>query len=152
MNAWMLMVALVTTGSADDVAETRIPPVKLEIPATWKSLDVDGSKRFSAPSGDAYFLLDVGNTAREMSGEECRDKILASMKAAKAEKLTIGGSAAASFSAVDQAPKEEEAVHTKTFIGCNGKSTWSLVFHYVGKKKARYQPLADKIAKSIRYL
>jgi hypothetical protein len=32
----------------------------LNVPKDWKSSVVDGSQRFTDPSGDAYLLLDVG--------------------------------------------------------------------------------------------
>ena len=120
-------------------------------PAAWKAKKEEGTQRYDAPSGDAYFLLDVGHTARPMSGEECRAKILAGMGAEDAEKLSIGQAPAAKQFASDKSEDGKSEVHTYTFVGCDGKATWSLVFHLDAKKAKRYAPLAEKIAKSVQY-
>ena len=51
----------------------------------------------------------------------------------------------------DTTPDGAESVQTVTYVGCDGKTTWSLVFHMDAKKKDRFETLAEKVAGSVAY-
>jgi hypothetical protein len=37
-------------------------------------------------------------------------------------------------------------------VGCNGVSTWSLIYRFEAVKKDRFTPLADRVASSLEYI
>ena len=153
MKATGLLVALLLTGAADELATTQVGTLKLKAPAAWsRTTDDEGTTRFAAPSGEAYFELMVGQVQREggMPAEECLSKILAGVGPAGFEKLAIGGKPAAVKAVVDKDESGKE-FHSYTYVGCDGMTTWSLEFHFVQAKKSRFEPLAKAVAKSVEY-
>ena len=124
----------------------------LQLPATWERTVVDGTQRFTDPSGDAYLLLDVGSVQTAgMKPQVCLDKILAAMGPGDWKKQTLGKAPAARGTAMDTTPDRTGSVQTLTYVGCDGKTTWSLVFHMDAKRKEHFEPLADKVAASVAY-
>lgn len=153
ITALALSLALsLGAGSADELTTTTVGNLKLKVPAAWQKRNNEGSTRYAAPSGEAYFDLDISQVKRKggMPAEECLQKIVEGIGAADAKRLTIGGQPAAVTEYLD---KDEEGKEFRqlTYVGCNGRTTWSLQFHLVEAKKARFQPVADKVARSVEY-
>jgi len=151
MKTTGLVVLLLLAGSADELAPTTVGNLKLSVPAAWNKTNQEGTTRFAAPSGEAYFQVDVGQVQRPggMPAEECIQKIKAGIGGAW-EPLSIGAAPAAVQELTDTDEAGKQFI-TRTYVGCNGKTTWSLSFHLVAPKKDRFAPLADKVAKSIQY-
>lgn len=148
-----LLLTLVLGGAADDLMSARVGPLNLKVPAIWKHHLEDGSQKYVAPSGDAYFLLDIGQTAAPLDPGLCRKKILDKMgDAGRWTLLSIGAAPAASKVDVDRSDDGQTEAQTLTYVGCDGRTTWSLVFHLAAGKKERFAPLADRIAKSLEYV
>ncbi len=152
MRAAAFAVALLLAGSADELAMTEVGPLRLKAPAAWQRTENEGTTRFAAPSGEAYFEIDVGQVQRQggMPAEECLGKILAGVGADGFQKTTVGGQPAALKVSVD---KDEAGKQFRTYewVGCNGKTTWSLQFHLVDAKKDRFVPVAESVGRSIEY-
>ena len=153
MKAIVAVVTLALLGSsADELATTDLGRLTIKAPAAWKKTDNEGTLRFAAPSGEAYFEIDVGQVARPggMPAAECLGKITTGI-GGDFEKLTIGKQPAAKQTATDT-DEDGKSFITYTFVGCDGQTTWSMTFHTVDAKKERYGALADKVAKSITYV
>ncbi|MBI3183019.1 MAG: hypothetical protein HYZ28_12855 [Myxococcales bacterium] len=144
----LLVVTTVLSGGAEPLSAVQIGELSVKVPSTWKASLEEGTRRYDAPSGDAYFLLDVGRTQSKMTGAVCLEKILARLEG-DFRKLTIGASPAAWKRDTDKSA--EGVVQTITFVGCDGRTTWSLVFHYDEKQKDRYQDLAEQIGRGVAY-
>jgi hypothetical protein len=43
-------------------------------------------------------------------------------------------------------------VRTHTFVGCNGSTTWSILFHLDEKEADKYEPEVVALAKSLEFL
>ncbi len=68
------------------------------------------------------------------------------------EKISLGLNPGAKKRERGRATEEgEDKVALHTYVGCNGKTTWSLIFTMNDKKKDRFEPLAVKIAQSVSY-
>jgi len=152
MKASVLLVALLVSGSADELAPTTVGALKLQAPAAWTRRNIDATTRFAAPSGEAYFEVDVGQvqTPGGLSPGVCLNKITQGIGGGDWKRLSIGGHPAAVRTQVDTDKDGKEFIN-ETFVGCNGKTTWSLEFHLVAEKKDRFTPLADQIANSIQF-
>ena len=153
MKATGLVLALLLGGAADELAATQVGPLKLQAPAAWKRAQLEGgTTRFSAPSGEAYFQLDVGAVQREggMPAAECLEKILAGVGPEGYQKVNVASKPAAVKVYVDN-DERGRAFRTYAYVGCDGRTTWSLQFHMVDAKKERFAPLAEKVAASIQY-
>jgi hypothetical protein len=139
-------------GSADELTATTVGPLKLRVPAAWEKRNNEGSTRYAAPSGEAYFDLDVSQVKRKggMPAEECLQKIVDGLGVEGARRLTIGGQPAAVTEHLDR-DEDGKEFRQLTYVGCNGVTTWSLQFHLVEARKARFLPVADKVARSIVY-
>jgi hypothetical protein len=147
-----LVVMMLLTGSADELAATTVGNLKLSVPAAWNKTDQGGgTTRFAAPSGEAYFEIDVGQVQRPggMPAEECIQKIKAGI-GGEWQPLSIGAAPAAVKQDVDTDEAGKQFI-SRTYVGCNGKTTWSISFHLVAPKKERFAPLADKVAQSVQY-
>ena len=147
-----LVMLMLLAGSADELAATTIGNLKLSVPAAWNKTDQGGgTTRFAAPSGEAYFEIDVSQVQRPggMPAEECIQKIKTGI-GGEWQPLSIGAAPAAVKQEVhtDEAGKQ---FVSRTYVGCNGKTTWSVMFNLVAPKKERFAPLADKVAQSIQY-
>ncbi|MFP2928060.1 hypothetical protein ACLESO_23235 [Pyxidicoccus sp. 3LG] len=150
MLGTILTVVMAAGGSADALAQFQVKNVSLQVPAAWSRSVEDGTSKFSAPSGDAYFLVDVGSVQTAgMKAQVCVDKIVASIGGANWEALKVGGQPAAKRLDSDNSPGGG-AVDTVTYVGCDGKTTWSVVFHLEQGKKERFAPLAQKVGTSVK--
>ena len=152
MKLALLLLALAQSPSSDALSAIRVKTITLKIPNGWQKLIHEGSIQYTAPSGDAFFNVNVGRVQSQgMKAEVCRQKIIAKMGDLSGWKLvTLGGQPGAERRDIDQAQGGE--VHTYTFVGCDGATTWSLVFHLEGRKKDRFTPLVERIAASVSYL
>ncbi len=150
-----LLVLVLAAGEQQPAPEwTKVQEKTLvvQVPATWVRSVEDGTQRFTDPSGDAYLLLDVGAVQTAgMKPQVCLDKILAAMGNGDWKKQTLGRAPAARGTALDTTPDQTGSVQTVTYVGCDGKTTWSLVFHMDTKRKDHFEPMADKVASSIAY-
>jgi hypothetical protein len=140
-------------GSADALVKHQAKALSIKVPAAWEKTVEEGTEKFKAPSKDAFFLLDVGAVQTAgMQPKVCLEKILASLGGEGWEKLSLGANPAAKRTQVDNATEDgDEKLETVTFVGCNGKTTWSLMFSMNQKKRDRFAPLATKIAQSVSY-
>ncbi|HZN91992.1 MAG TPA: hypothetical protein VFB81_04785 [Myxococcales bacterium] len=152
-RAALLLTAslLLGAGSADELTEVTVGAIKLKAPAAWQRRDVEGTTRFAAPSGEGYFDVDVGQVQRKggMPADECLKKILAGLGKGYT-KTKVGGQPAASKEMVD-ADEAGKRFVTRTYVGCNGTTTWSIGFHMVEEKRDRFAPVADQVFRSVEY-
>jgi hypothetical protein len=139
-------------GSADELTTTTVGALKLKVPGAWQRRADESTTRFAAPSGEAYFDIDVGQVQRKggMPAEECLQKILAGVGEAGFKKSKTGGQPAASKEYTDTDEQGKKYVQI-TYLGCNGQTTWSIQFHLVEAKKDRFARVADQVFKSIEY-
>jgi len=150
MLGTLLAVMVAAGGQADALAPAQVKNVSLQVPAAWSRSVEDGTSKFAAPSGDAYFLVDVGSVQTAgMKAQTCVDKIVASIGGANWQHIKVGGQPAAKRLDSDNSPNGG-AVDTVTYVGCDGKTTWSIVFHLEQGKKARFAPLAEKVGTSVK--
>ncbi|MBM7115831.1 hypothetical protein [Archangium primigenium] len=149
-----LVVALLAAGEPTaELAKREVKTLTLNLPEDWARSEADGTLRFADPSGDAYVLVDVGAVQTAgMKPQVCLDKILSAMGGEPGWKsLKLGKSPAARRVDSDTTPDGAESVRTVTYVGCDGKTTWSLVFHMDQKQQERFEPLAEKVAQSVAY-
>jgi len=154
MMGTLLMVVLAagTGGSADALVKHQAKTLSLKVPAAWEKTTEEGTQKFTAPSKDAFFLLDVGAVQTAgMEPQVCLQKILASIGGEGWQKLSFGANPGAKRVDADTTEDGKDTVETHTYVGCNGKTTWSLVFSMNQTKKERFEPLALKIAQSVSY-
>ncbi|WNG36191.1 hypothetical protein F0U60_22745 [Archangium minus] len=149
----LLVMVLAAGEPTAELTKYQVKTIALQVPSDWKQSEADGTQRFDAPSGDAYLLLDVGAVQTAgMKPQVCLDKVLAAMGSAQGWKqLKVGKAPAARRVDSDTTPDGAESVETVTYVGCDGKTTWSLVFHMNAKKRDRFETLADKVAGSVAY-
>ena len=148
-----LVVALLAAGEPAELVKHEVKTLTLQLPEDWKQSEADGTLRFADPTGDAYVLVDVGAVQTAgMKPQVCLDKILSAMGGDTGWKpLKLGKSPAARRVDSDTTPDGAESVRTVTYVGCDGKTTWSLVFHMDQKQQERFEPLAEKVAGSVVY-
>lgn len=140
-------------GTADALVKHQVKMLTISVPAAWERTVVEGTEKFKAPSGDAFFTLDVGAVqTKGMKAKVCLDKILAAMGSEGWEKVSLGLNPAARKVNVDNATEDgSQKVKSISYVGCDGKTTWSIIFSMNEAKKDRFEPLATKIAQSISY-
>jgi hypothetical protein len=154
MMGTLLMVVLTagTGGSADALVKQKVKTLSLKVPAAWEKTVEEGTTKYKAPSQDAWFLVDVGAVQTAgMQPQVCLEKILANIGGQGWEKLSLGANPGAKRVDTDTTEDGKDTVETHTYVGCNGKTTWSMVFSMNQKKKERFEPLALKIAQSVSY-
>jgi len=155
IGSLVMTVALAASsgGSADALVKHEAKTLTIKVPAAWERTVQEGTEKFKAPSGDAFFTLDVGAVQTAgMQPKVCLEKILSAMGGEGWEKVSLGLNPAAKKTNVDDASEDgEDKVRSITYVGCNGKTTWSLIFSMNDKKKERFEPLAGKIAQSVSY-
>ncbi len=154
MMGTLLMVVLSAGagGSADALVKHQVKALSIKVPAAWEKTEDGGTQKFKAPSKDAFFLLDVGTVQTAgMQPQVCLQKILASIGGEGWERLSLGANPGAKRVDTDTTEDGKDTVETHTYVGCNGKTTWSMVFSMNQRKKERFEPLALKIAKSVSY-
>ena len=148
-----LVVAVLAAAEPAELTKHEVKTLTLQLPSDWKQSEADGTQRFTDPSGDAYVLVDVGAVqSAGMKPQLCLEKILSAMGGEQGWKpLKLGKSPAARRVDSDTTPDGAESVRTVTYVGCDGKTTWSLVFHMDTKSQERFEPLAEKVAGSVAY-
>ena len=153
MKAAAFAVAVLLAGSADELATTEVGALRLKAPAAWQRTENEGTTRFAAPSGEAYFEIDVGQVQRQggMPAAECLGKILDALGGPQGfKKVTIGGQPAAMKESADK-DEAGKTFLTQEWVGCSGRTTWSLQFHMVDAKKDRFAKVAESVGKSVEY-
>jgi hypothetical protein len=149
-----LLMAVLAAGEPAELAKHELKTLTLRLPVDWKQSEADGTQRFDDPSGDAHVLVDVGSVQTSgMKPQVCLDKILSAMGSNQGWRpLKLGKAPAARRVDSDTTPDGAESVRTVTYVGCDGKTTWSLVFHMDTKEQEHFEPLVEKIAGSIAYV
>jgi hypothetical protein len=149
----LLVLVLAAGEPAETLTKVEVKTLALQVPSEWKQSEADGTQRFDDPTGDAYLLVDVGAVQTAgMKPQLCLDKILAAMGHESGWKqLKLGKAPAARRVDTDTTPDGAESVETVTYVGCDGKTTWSLVFHMDVKQKDRFEALATKVANTVAY-
>jgi hypothetical protein len=141
-------------GTADALVKHQAKTLQISVPAAWERKVDAGTEKFVAPSGEAYFTLDVGAVQTAgMKPKVCLDKILTAMGGDEGwERVSLGLNPAARKVNVDKVNEEGSLkAMSISYVGCNGKTTWSLIFTLNEEKKDRFEPLAAKIAQSVSY-
>lgn len=147
-----MMVLSAGGGSADALTAVQVKTLALKVPAAWKRSVEDGTPKFEDPSGNAWFLVDVGAVQTAgMTGDTCVGKITRALGGDWA-RLKLGNAPAAAQSSVDKAASGKFAVETVSYVGCDGKTTWSIMFHLDPKQKERFEALAKQVAQSVTYV
>jgi hypothetical protein len=102
--------------------------VRIRVDRAWTHA-VDGdTHRFTAPGGEAWFSVDAGTVQTAgMDAATCVQKIRRAL-GGKLDARTVGGQPAAYGSAVDR-DKKGTRFTTDTWVGCDGKTTWSVTGH-----------------------
>ena len=129
--------------------------VTLEVPPSWQRRFRSGTYRFDSPKGDAYFVVDTGQVQTAgMEPSVCLGKITEALGNDGGEwhKLVLGGYPAAHRSGTDTAKSGGVTVRTHTFVGCNGTTTWSILFHVDDKAADAYAPQVVSVAKSLEFV
>lgn len=125
--------------------------VKVAMPVGWAHRENNGTHHFISPDAKLTVDLDSGTVqSAGMRADDCRDKITKALRG-RFTNVPVAGTAAA---------KKEESVFDKkkrvfvieTWVGCDGKTTWSLVFNSPREKRATYAPVIEKIANSVEFV
>lgn len=149
----LTLAALILAGNPlTDLAPTQIKTVKLRVPAVWKHADDKGTQVYTSPAKDAQILVDVGATASPMDASTCRNKILHAMGEEGWMLISIGTQPAAKKVEQVQSEDQQTVVDTLTYVGCNGRTTWSMQFRIDAHKKDKFQALVDQVAQSLQYV
>ncbi|WP_224360893.1 hypothetical protein [Hyalangium versicolor] len=155
IGSLVLTVALAASsgGSPDAMKKYQVKTLSLQAPASWERSSQEGTEKFKSPTGEVFFTLDVGAVQTAgMKADVCLDKILAAMGAEGWEKLKLGKNPAARRVNLDNANEAgSEKVRSITYVGCNGKTTWSMIFSGNDKKKDEFEPVVAKITQSVSY-
>ena len=154
----MLLVAVLGM-AVSSVGMEELVPVSMDrltvgVPGAWRRSQEEGATKYTAPSMEAFFLFHVSHVQTAgMDEAVCRGKILEKMGPESAwTLLTVGGAPAARRLDADTAGDAKKTeIQTYTYVGCDGATTWSLVFHLDSRKKTRFARLAERIAQSISY-
>ena len=142
-------------GAADDSwMRVELGPVTVQVPVAWQRRTRNGSNRFDAPKGNAYFTIDTGTVLTQgMEPSVCLDKILAQLGTDEGpwHKLVLGGFPAAHRSVVDVAKGGATTVRTHSFVGCDGSTTYSILFSLDDKHADDYEKQVVSLAKSLEF-
>lgn len=147
----LLLTAEPDAKPADEYVSFKVMPVQLSVPSAWTHSVDEGSHHFTSPEGDAFFNVDVGKVQTEgMKAQTCVDKITKAV-GGKFKKGTYGDQPGAMQSSTDKGEDGKEVV-TRTYVGCDGKTTWSVTFHYLKTRASTFAPVAEKVTSSVAYL
>ena len=148
-----VLMAVLAAGEPVEMTRHEVKTLALQLPADWTQSEADGTQRFADPSGDAYVLVDVGAVQTAgMKPQVCVEKIISAMGGGEGWKpLKLGKAPASRRVDSDTTPDGAESVRTVTYVGCDGKTTWSLVFHMDTKEQEHFEPLAEKVAASVTF-
>jgi hypothetical protein len=151
MLARTLLTTLILSQAADELVTFRLDTVRIHVPAAWGHRVENNTHRFDAPSGDAYFVLDTGKTAQRMDAAVCVGKITGQL-GGDWTRVSIGSQPAAKRIEIIHNGQTNSDLHEYTYVGCDGVTTWSLIYRLDARKKERFAPLADKVGGSIDYV
>ncbi len=153
VTLWALGAALaVSSGqSRGELAEVSVGGIILRVPKDWGLAIEGGTHTWQSPSGDHLMKLDVGTVqTKGMKPKVCVDKILAAMGNPKGwKRFDVAKKPAARRVDVDAAEEGSAEVETTTVIGCDGKTTWSVV--YSVEKSKRDTSWLQRVVKTVRY-
>jgi hypothetical protein len=148
----LLAVVLTSGDPVEALTNYTVKTLVLQVPSEWKQSEADGTHRFDDPAGSAYLLLDVDSVKTSgMKPQACLENLLGAMGNEGWKPLKVGKAPAARRVASDTTPDGAESVETVTYVGCDGKTTWSLVLHMDAKQKDRFETLLAKVAGSVAY-
>jgi hypothetical protein len=148
----LLAMVLSSGDPVEALMDYTVKTLVLQVPSEWKQSEADGTHRFDDPAGGAYLLLDVDSVKTSgMKPQVCLEKILGAMGNEGWKHLKVGRAPAARRVDSDTTPDGAESVETVTYVGCDGKTTWSLVLHMDAKQKDRFETLMAKVAGSVAY-
>ncbi|WP_224242727.1 hypothetical protein [Hyalangium gracile] len=154
IGSLVLAVALAaSSGGSAEMKKYQVKTLSLQVPADWERSTHEGTEKFRSPTGEAFFTLDVGAVQTAgMKAQVCLDKMMAAMGAEGWEKLRLAKNPAARRVNVDNATEDgANKVRSVTYIGCSGKTTWSIIFSSDDKKKDELEPVLKKITQSVSY-
>jgi hypothetical protein len=149
----LLVAVVLTAGSGPLLVKHQAKTLSLGVPTDWAKSEQEGTEKFNSPTGQAFFTLDVGAVQTAgMKAQVCLDKMMAAMGTEGWEKLKAGSNPAAKRINVDNANKDgSQKLRSITYVGCNGKTTWSIIFSINEQVKDQFEPLAGQIVQSIVY-
>jgi hypothetical protein len=148
----VMAIALSLGAAPEALVKHQSKQLALQVPGGWKRVPEDGAEKFVAPSGEAWFLLDVGAVqSATMKPSVCLEKILDAIGGGGWEKLAAGGNPAAKKIEIDEVPGEKLKLRSVTYVGCDGKTTWSIIFYVDESKRAQFEPLLGRVIQSVSY-
>lgn len=148
----LTLAALILSGNPlTDLVPVQIKNVKVRVPGVWKHSEDQGTQVYTSPAKDAQLLIDVGATASPMDPTVCRDKIVHSMGEGWSL-ISLGTQPAARKVEEVVSEDKQTVVDTLTFIGCNGRATWSMQFRIDAHKKDKFLPLVEQVSQSVQYV
>lgn len=151
MNApLVLLVTSLLGGAADDLVKARIGAIEIATPVAWKHRVEDGTHVYEAPSEDASFKISV----YPVDGRDpavCLAELQKALGGDPWQRISVGTMPAVKKVSHDSDPEKKNEVQTNSYVGCDGRTKWALTFTMTKKKRARFEPLAEKIARSVVY-
>ncbi|SES72455.1 hypothetical protein [Stigmatella erecta] len=155
MKNMLLMVGLLAagvSGAAEKQVKHQVKSLSIQAPASWERTQEEGTEKFNAPTGGTFFLLDVGQVQTAgMKADVCLEKILKGVGPDGWKKLQVASQPAARRVSVDATEDGQDKVESIHYVGCNGKTTWSLIFSMNQLKKEELEPVVSKVVQSISY-
>ena len=138
--------------SGDELSPATVDKLKVSVPAAWTHTVDDGAHTYEAPNKEASFAISVFPVDPKRKADECLDQLLKALGPDGWERIKVGGSPAAHKLSNDSGELESgEAVASHSYVGCDGKTKWTLTATHLLKKKARFEVLAKKVVDSVRY-
>lgn len=147
----LTLAALLLASPVTDLVPTQIKTLKLRVPAVWKHTDDQGTQVYTSPAKDAQLLVDIGTTQSQLDAVACRDKIVHAMGDQGWTLVSVGAQPAARKVDEDTSQDKQTVVDTVTYVGCNGRTSWSLQFRIDAHKKDKFSPLVDQVVQSVQY-
>lgn len=135
-----------------DLAPAQLKTLRLRVPAVWTHTDDQGTQVYTSPAKDAQLLVDIGTTRSQLDPTACRDKIVHAMGDSGWTLVSVGAQPAARKTDEDVSPDQQTVVDTVTYVGCDGRTSWSLQFRIDAHKKDKFTPLVDQVVQSVRYV
>lgn len=137
----------VASSQTDALVKHQVKTLAISVPAGWERKVADGTERFAAPSGKAFFTVDVGAVQTAgMAPSVCLGKLQSATGGANWERLSVGSNPAARKVEIDSTSRR-----STSYVGCNGKTTWSLVYTVSEAERGQFEPLVAKVIQSIAY-
>lgn len=128
MNALLLSALISAAPAPARTASVDVGGVRIRVDRAWTHAVEGDTHRFTAPDGETWFSVDSGTVQTAgMSADTCVQKIRKAL-GGKFDARTVGGQPAAYGAAVDK-DKKGKRFTTDTWVGCDGKTTWSVTGH-----------------------